>query len=294
MRTIPLAAITFAALSLSTIGARADGTWCAQYSNWLPIERKGIDVVEVPNLLHVVMLAEPGWVIPAGRYERRYAAFAVSNRARGDKDYFRALHRQMAEGGIEAMFYDLRRMDLGDWHPRDIPDAVLNSSALRGQQSHNLPPLEQWYVMLLHNGVLPAALAKRPSTTYTQALIADAKSKVPRLRELTEVQLRNFLIDEESILPCEKFRSSIGNGWTFPPLAEAREAWERRYGPVAWDFAEAKHWGDKPEAKVKNGGVEGSGGCDIPSIHNHPSEYNSTTPSPSPHSPHPPLKIRRI
>jgi hypothetical protein len=31
MRTIPLVAITFAALSLSTIGARADGTWCAQY-----------------------------------------------------------------------------------------------------------------------------------------------------------------------------------------------------------------------------------------------------------------------
>jgi Protein of unknown function (DUF3551) len=33
MRTIPLVAITFAALSLSTIGARADGTWCANYSN---------------------------------------------------------------------------------------------------------------------------------------------------------------------------------------------------------------------------------------------------------------------
>jgi hypothetical protein len=104
--------------------------------------------------------------------------------------------------------------------------------------------------------VLPSALSKRPSTTYTQALIADAKSKVPRLRELTEVQLRNFLIDEESVgVPCEKFRSAIGNGWTFPPLAEAREAWERRYGPVAWDFADAKHWGDKEGKK----GVEGSG-----------------------------------
>jgi hypothetical protein len=32
MRTIPLVAITCAALSLSTIGARADGTWCAHYS----------------------------------------------------------------------------------------------------------------------------------------------------------------------------------------------------------------------------------------------------------------------
>jgi hypothetical protein len=33
MRAILLVAITFAALSLSTIGARADGTWCAQYSS---------------------------------------------------------------------------------------------------------------------------------------------------------------------------------------------------------------------------------------------------------------------
>jgi Protein of unknown function (DUF3551) len=32
MRTIPLIAITFAALFLSIIGARADGTWCADYS----------------------------------------------------------------------------------------------------------------------------------------------------------------------------------------------------------------------------------------------------------------------
>ena len=31
MRTIPLVAVTFAALSLSTIGARA-GTWCSHYS----------------------------------------------------------------------------------------------------------------------------------------------------------------------------------------------------------------------------------------------------------------------
>ena len=31
MRTIPVVAITLAVLFLSTIGARADGTWCAQY-----------------------------------------------------------------------------------------------------------------------------------------------------------------------------------------------------------------------------------------------------------------------
>ena len=79
----------------------------------LPIERKGFDLIQVPNFLHVVMLAEPGWVIPAGRFERRYAAVAVSSARRGDREYFGALHRQIAEGGAEAMTWALQRMDLG-------------------------------------------------------------------------------------------------------------------------------------------------------------------------------------
>jgi hypothetical protein len=33
MRLISLVGVTFAALSLSIVGARADGTWCAQYSS---------------------------------------------------------------------------------------------------------------------------------------------------------------------------------------------------------------------------------------------------------------------
>jgi pimeloyl-ACP methyl ester carboxylesterase len=80
----------------------------------LSIERKGIDVIQVRNCLHVVMLAEPGWVIPAGRFERRYAALAVSTARRGDREYFRALHNQINNGGAEALFYDLLGMDLGD------------------------------------------------------------------------------------------------------------------------------------------------------------------------------------
>jgi hypothetical protein len=32
MRAIPILAATFTALALSSVGARADGTWCAHYS----------------------------------------------------------------------------------------------------------------------------------------------------------------------------------------------------------------------------------------------------------------------
>src|SRR5215472_1573459 len=73
---------------------------------WLPIERKGFDLIQVPNYLHMVMLAEPG-VIPAGRFERRYAALAVSDRRRGNREYFKKLYNQIANGGTEAMMWDL-------------------------------------------------------------------------------------------------------------------------------------------------------------------------------------------
>jgi Family of unknown function (DUF5906) len=217
----------------------------------LPIERKGLDVFEVKNFLHVIMLAEPGWVIPAGRYERRYAAIAVSGAKRGDKAYFKALHRQIYNGGAEAMFYDLAAMDLGDWHPREIPEALLTNPALQKQQSHTLPPLEQWYVMLLHDGRIPGAFKKGKSdvrsTAYTMSLIEDARKKVPRLHDLTEVALRNFLVNEDQIgAICTKHRGASGNGWTFPPLAEAREAWSRQYGPQQWDAPDMIDWGKAP------------------------------------------------
>ena len=200
----------------------------------LPIERKGIDLIQVPNFLHVVMLAEPGWVIPAGRYERRYAALAVSKIRQGDKPYFRALNWQIVEGGAEAMFYDLGRMDLADWHPREIPKTLLSNEALQKQQGFTLPPIEQWYVSLLHDGVLPGALVNRPNKSFTHSLIEDAKDKIPRLRlDLTDVALRDFLTNEESIgIPCDKFRTSSANGWSFAPLLELRDAWSRRYGPT--------------------------------------------------------------
>jgi hypothetical protein len=149
---------------------------------------------------------------------------------------------EINEGGAEAMFYDLQRLDLGDFHPRDIPEAVLKGEALQKQQGFSLPPLEQWFVSLLHDGVLPGAGPKRPNTTFTSWLLIDAKDRIPRLKwDLSEVLLRNFLIDEEAVgIPCTKYRSSVGNGWSFAPLKDLREAWCRRYGSIKWDNPDAE------------------------------------------------------
>ena len=99
----------------------------------------------------------------------------MSATRRGDREYFRALHRQINEGGAEALFHELRGLALDDWHPREIPEALLRNPALQEQQGHTLPPWEQWYVMLLHNGKLPGALAKRPNTSFTNSLLSSAR-----------------------------------------------------------------------------------------------------------------------
>jgi energy-coupling factor transporter ATP-binding protein EcfA2 len=216
----------------------------------LPIERKGFDLILVPNYLHVLMLAEPGWVIPAGRYERRYGALRVSDRRMGDREYFNALHRQIDGDGTAAMMWDLQRMDLGVWHPREIPESLLKGTALQEQQVHTLPPLEQWYLSLLQDGRVPKALINnnpkskkmsRPSTAYTKSLREDAIERFPRLRwELSDNALEEFMTDE-SWPKATKFRDAKNNGWTFEPLAESRAQWDQRYGPQRW--SEGVEWG---------------------------------------------------
>jgi hypothetical protein len=229
----------------------------------LPIERKGFDLILVPNYLHVLMLAEPGWVIPAGRYERRYAALSVSDVRMGDRNYFNSLHKQIANGGAEAMMWDLQRLDLGDWHPREIPESLLKGSALQKQQTHTLSPLEQWYLSLLQDGRIPRALLNdnpkskklsRPNTAYTKSLREDAIERFPRLRwELSDSAIADFMTDE-SWPKGTKFRDNKNNGWTFEPLAESRAEWDRRYGPQPWnDMAE---WDPTPKPTILDQPVE--------------------------------------
>ena len=124
--------------------------------------------------------------------------------------------KQINDGGAEALFYDLRGMDLGDWHPREIPETLLRNPALQEQQGHTLPPWEQWYVMLLHNGKLPGALTKKPNTSLTHSLLSHARDKVPRLRWEGEIALRDFVIDQKRLgIACTKAAPALPTAGPF-------------------------------------------------------------------------------
>jgi hypothetical protein len=74
------------------------------------------------------------------------------------------------------------------------------------------------------------------------SLTADARERFPRLRwELSDSMLEDFVTDK-SWPKATKYRDKFRNGWTFEPLTESRQAWDKRYGPQQWN--DAKEWGE--------------------------------------------------
>jgi hypothetical protein len=191
----------------------------------LAIEAKGYDVRIVKNYIHLLMLAELGWTVPAGQDERRYAVFEVAKEPR-DEAYFKALYQEIEGSGPAAMLYDLQRMDLGDWHPRKVH----KTSAFRRQQDMSLGHLEEWLLTLLEDGSLPLPVAEKPHASGPTSLILDAKHKVPRLRDLSFNQLADFLKQWN----CNKASTGDVRYWAFPPLDEIRAAWDQRFTPRDW------------------------------------------------------------
>ena len=86
------------------------------------------------NLLHLLLSSNNDWVVPASHDERRYLMLDVTATHKGNFAYFAALDAQMENGGLAAMLHELATMDLGDFHPRKVPDTL----ELGEQKLHSL------------------------------------------------------------------------------------------------------------------------------------------------------------
>lgn len=192
----------------------------------IPIEQKGIDVVDWRNRIGLVMTTNAEWVVPASHDERRYAIFQVGEGVAQNDSYFKALWQELESGGIEAMLHDLLALDLKGWHPRRIPQ----TEALQQQKLRSLDPRYEWFESLLSEGVL---VGVQPDKTIPVGwLYEQARAATPRLRDVSVTTFARFL----SELGCIKIHNVKGNTWQIPELAEARERWERRFGPWHWEY----------------------------------------------------------
>ncbi len=208
------------------------------------IEGKGVDAVQWPNRLHVIVASNEDWVVPVGPDERRFVVLDVSPARREDHAWFRALEAELADGGLSALLHDLLAEDLGGWHPRQDRPVT---AALIDQKVASLRGLDAFWFECLRAGELPVGRAEgegawAASSSLLAAANADRRPRTP----FTGNQLRALLLAPQDNhggrgMGFEQRRDAPGKGargYEIPPLADARARWDERRFPYPWDDAE--------------------------------------------------------
>jgi hypothetical protein len=199
----------------------------------LMIEPKGLNPEQWVNRIHLIMTANAEWVVPASHDERRFAVFEVSEEKRHDKKYWDGLHTELNAGGHEAMLYDLLKLDLGDWHPRMIPD----SAALRRQKIESMSELDAWLERLLQDGHLPFHYGALAHEALASAMMDHYQRGAGPRGQVSSYAIAKYL----KRAGCTSRHVDKGTMWHFLPLKEMRSRWVRKWGEWSWAVS-ANDW----------------------------------------------------
>lgn len=118
----------------------------------MPLERKGIDTVQVDSFCRLLFTTNEAWAVPATADERRYAVFEVSNAHSGDREYFNKLWDQVENGGCAGFLAYLL-----NWQQPDHVE-LRNPPKTRGlmeQKLSGLRGVERWWYEVLSVGEAP-------------------------------------------------------------------------------------------------------------------------------------------
>lgn len=118
------------------------------------IEYKGRDPIPVKNYMRLLITTNQDWVVPAASEERRFAVFDMGDGRQQDNDYFRDMSRQMRQGGLSGLLYDLQKFDLSSVNVHEIP----NTLALQDQKITSMTDVARfWHERLVTGETLKTA-----------------------------------------------------------------------------------------------------------------------------------------
>ena len=198
------------------------------------------------NCLHIAMATNADWIIPATEDERRYFINEVDNRyAKGScsdndrEEYFDAIWKELTDGGLSAMLYDLLHMQLGDWHPRkNVPE----TEEMRKQIEMSLPKLKYAFLTMLEEGVFPGEINGKGEYIISNTNLLEYFKQIDSAnKNITGKSLANLC----KSLGITFGRSGTGRYLIFPELGAIRETWSNQVNKnTEWRINEK--WEVKP------------------------------------------------
>ena len=118
------------------------------------IERKGVDSLEVPNFVRVLITSNATWVVPAAAEERRYAVLDVGSTCQQDAKYFAAICEELDNGGSAALLHFLLMYSYNFETIKRVPD----TAALAEQKRVTMDGPHSWLLDVLTAGNLPGEI----------------------------------------------------------------------------------------------------------------------------------------
>jgi hypothetical protein len=176
------------------------------------------------------------WVVPATEDERRYFINQVDNKyAKGEcsdykrDNYFKRIWKELDGDGLAAMMYDLKAMNLGEFHPRyEVPV----TEELRKQIQLSLPKVKTALYYILEEGVFPGEkIDKTYRISLEQLLEYIHNLDTHNYKGISRKNLSNVLTE----LGLESQRTTYKRFWIFPELGALRTLWNEKVNPTEWD-----------------------------------------------------------
>ena len=223
-------------------------------SNMQMIEAKGVDPVRVDNYLRLIMTSNEDWVVPAGKEERRFAVFTVSDLVREDHGYFAEMDDELRAGGYGALLADLLDFDLSSVNLRKIP----KTEALLEQKIRSLKHFDRWWLDCLNRGSVVRSGSDWPvevpkSLLFAEYLADGDRAGIRHRASETEVGMSLAKVVPGLQEVRRRVRTDDGGerrerAYRLPALAACRAAFEELLcQPFAWS----------DEASAGEGGRDG-------------------------------------
>ena len=134
-------------------------------------ERKGVDAISYRNLVHLMIASNSEWVIPAGADSRRWFVLDVPTDVAGKHKYFNKIHKELTEGGKEALLYFLlnRKIRSNGDHLRRAPV----TQALREQRllTAEDDTILAWLVHIITRGSVQTPDIDNPNMSWPMEVL---------------------------------------------------------------------------------------------------------------------------
>jgi len=211
----------------------------------LAIERKGMDVINVKNMLHMMVASNEDWFVPVGFDNRRFAVFNVAKDMQNNTKFFGAVEEELFEkGGLAAMLYDLLQYK-SDVNLREIP----NTDELDRQKKHSMSAKHAWWYEQLQSGAPWSGATEipregefetvyeiDPDTLYA-AYVTAVRLGDNRLSPGFQASLSRFI---KTVLP-DPYPTQVQHAgkryWVLPSLEQSRKYFDSLFSTKSEWFA---------------------------------------------------------